>query len=170
MTEQLAGHVEQLAAHHRSDRGPAAGNVTDGLAEDVERGVLVEVTPDAGSLTTRCRLTKVSRAGDIIIEEYEFRVLQDGQPVLEGVTSFGFFTLQALAGHTGIPGDGEDDPSRWFDAKTKPAAATILEDIAPLTPADKSGEPAHGLCLPARAIRMIDRIDRFLSTGGPHRA
>ena len=125
-----------------------------------------EVAPDAGTLTTRCRLAKVSRAGGIIIEEFEFRVLQDRQPVLEGVTSFGFFTLQALAGQTGIPADG-DDYFREDSVEADPVSGTVLKDSAPLTPDDTAIGTAKGLCLPAKAIRMIDRIDRYLPTGGP---
>ena len=126
-----------------------------------------EVAAYAGTLTSRCRLTKVSRAGDIMIEEFEYQVLQNRQPVLEGTTSFGFFTRQALAGQSGIPADGDGDPRRWTAGQADPLSGTALEDTIPLTPEDVRGQTVKGLHLPARAIRMIDRIDLYLPSGGP---
>jgi 3-hydroxymyristoyl/3-hydroxydecanoyl-(acyl carrier protein) dehydratase len=112
-------------------------------------------------------MTKVSRAGDIIIEAFDYQVLLNRQAVLEGDTSFGFFTLAALEGQAGIPGDGSSDFDRWISGKTDPRSAVVLEDMIPLTPDDAGGKAAQGLCMPARAIRMIDRIDLYLPTGGP---
>jgi acyl transferase domain-containing protein/3-hydroxymyristoyl/3-hydroxydecanoyl-(acyl carrier protein) dehydratase len=127
-----------------------------------------EVGPDAGTLSTRCRLLKVSRAAGIIIEAFEFQVLRNRQPVFEGTTSFGFFTRQALSGQTGIPFEDDRDARTWRFETADTVSTAVLEDLPPFTPDDVGGEMTAGLCLPARAIRMIDRIDRCVPSGGPH--
>jgi 3-hydroxymyristoyl/3-hydroxydecanoyl-(acyl carrier protein) dehydratase len=37
-----------------------------------------------------------------------------------------------------------------------------------MTPHDPNRDPAVGLAMPAKALRMIDRIDLFVPDGGPH--
>ena len=55
-----------------------------------------------GSLTTRARMTQVSEAGDMIIEHFDFQVLQSGKMIYQGQTHFGFFTPKALADQVGL--------------------------------------------------------------------
>jgi acyl transferase domain-containing protein/3-hydroxymyristoyl/3-hydroxydecanoyl-(acyl carrier protein) dehydratase len=63
-----------------------------------------ELFPDAGTLTTRVRLTSFSEAGGMIIQKYDMKVLREGRPVYEGDTSFGFFSKAALAQQVGVRG------------------------------------------------------------------
>ncbi|MEE4364221.1 MAG: SDR family NAD(P)-dependent oxidoreductase [Desulfotignum sp.] len=60
------------------------------------------LTKDAGSLTIRTRMTDVSTAGGMIIQNFVFQVINKGQMVYQGTTSFGFFSAQALAEQKGI--------------------------------------------------------------------
>ncbi|MCG6907217.1 MAG: hypothetical protein LJE63_11430 [Desulfobacteraceae bacterium] len=122
-----------------------------------------EVSTQSGTLTMRARLTKVAKAGDIIIENFDFQVLTGGAMVYEGDTAFGFFTRSALAKQVGLR---ESPPSGAPDA-ADPAGGRLLADARPLTPDDPHSSPPAGLAMPARALRMIDRIDIFLPEGGP---
>ena len=54
------------------------------------------------SLTTRARLTQVSEAGDMIIEHFDFQILQSRKMIYQGRTHFGFFTRKALAEQVGL--------------------------------------------------------------------
>jgi 3-hydroxymyristoyl/3-hydroxydecanoyl-(acyl carrier protein) dehydratase len=126
----------------------------------------IDVLPDAGTLTMRSRLRKVARAGDIIIEEFDLEVLQDKKRVYAGVTSFGFFTSEALTDQKGIQEEAAS-VYRPQPAEIETARSTVFQDQAPLTPDDPNTEPLRSLAMPARAIRMIDRIDIYLPQGGP---
>ena len=57
---------------------------------------------DAGTLTIRARMTDVSTAGGMIIQNFSFQVTNKGQIIYQGTTSFGFFSAQALAEQKGI--------------------------------------------------------------------
>ncbi len=60
------------------------------------------LTKDVGTLTIRTRMTDVSTAGGMIIQNYSLQVLNKGQIIYQGTTSFGFFSAQALAEQKGI--------------------------------------------------------------------
>jgi 3-hydroxymyristoyl/3-hydroxydecanoyl-(acyl carrier protein) dehydratase len=122
-----------------------------------------EVSPQSGTLTMRARLTKVAKAGDIIIENFDFQVLAGGAMVYEGDTAFGFFTRSALAKQVGL----RESPPSGAPEAADPAGGRLLADARPLTPDDPRSSPPAGLAMPARALRMIDRIDIFLPEGGP---
>ncbi|MGD9383122.1 MAG: beta-ketoacyl synthase N-terminal-like domain-containing protein, partial [Desulfobacterales bacterium] len=62
------------------------------------------ILPDKKTVSMRARMTKVSEAGDMIIEHFDFKVLQDAEVIYSGDTYFGFFTQQALARQIGIRG------------------------------------------------------------------
>jgi len=124
-----------------------------------------EILPDAGTLLIRSRLTQAAEAADMIIEHYDFEIWQADHPLYAGNTYFGFFTKGALAQQEGI---------RKADLKVySPTAEEIksnqtaeLADYAPLSPGDPKSDPSAGLVLPAKAIRMVDRIETFLPKGG----
>jgi 3-hydroxymyristoyl/3-hydroxydecanoyl-(acyl carrier protein) dehydratase len=122
-----------------------------------------ELFPESGTLTMRARLTKVAKAGDIIIENFDFQVLAGGAMVYDGDTSFGFFTRQALANQVGL----RETPPATESTGTDPNLAHRLADARPLAPDDPHTSPAAGLAMPARALRMIDRIEVFHPDGGP---
>ena len=126
------------------------------------------VLPDAGPLTMRSRLRKASQAGDIIIEEFDFTLLQNDQCLYEGTTSFGFFTDTALAQQKGITGSRAAAQYRMSAAEKERSFSRILKDYKPLTPDDASTEGSASLNMPAKALRMIDRIEAYLPDGGPH--
>jgi 3-hydroxymyristoyl/3-hydroxydecanoyl-(acyl carrier protein) dehydratase/malonyl CoA-acyl carrier protein transacylase len=60
------------------------------------------VRPDAGTLTTRVKLTRVSPAAGMIILAFDFDVRRGATPVYSGDTTFGFFTKSALANQVGL--------------------------------------------------------------------
>jgi 3-hydroxymyristoyl/3-hydroxydecanoyl-(acyl carrier protein) dehydratase/malonyl CoA-acyl carrier protein transacylase len=122
-----------------------------------------ELFPESGTLTMRARLTKVAKAGDIIIENFDFQVLAGGAMVYDGDTSFGFFTRQALANQVGL----RETPPATESTGTDPNLAHRLADARPLAPDDPHTSLAAGLAMPARALRMIDRIEVFHPDGGP---
>ena len=118
-----------------------------------------QVTADVGTLTMRCRMTKVSEAAEMIIENFDFEVLADGRPVYTGDTYFGFFSAEALDRQKGL---GAADPmvkalapfgTDWTDA-------VALEASFPHTPDDAEGLPlaVSDLALPAKALLMLDAI------------
>jgi 3-hydroxymyristoyl/3-hydroxydecanoyl-(acyl carrier protein) dehydratase/malonyl CoA-acyl carrier protein transacylase len=120
------------------------------------------------TLKIRCRMTKVSTVEDIIIESFEFQVLERDQLVYEGNTVFGFFTAESLSKQKGIQ---LDDGLRINDRQDTGAVTPgiSLPNEAPLTPADTDSPTiASGLAMPAKALRMIDRIEICRPFGGPH--
>jgi 3-hydroxymyristoyl/3-hydroxydecanoyl-(acyl carrier protein) dehydratase len=122
----------------------------------------LEVGPDAGTLTTRARLTKASQAGGMLLQEYDFEVLtHDRRPVYAGHTGFGFFPAQALAQQVGVRG------AALWPAQARPP--TVLPVDAVATPAQaRASMPRGGMALPSRAYAMIDRLDVLELTGGRH--
>jgi 3-oxoacyl-(acyl-carrier-protein) synthase/3-hydroxymyristoyl/3-hydroxydecanoyl-(acyl carrier protein) dehydratase len=120
------------------------------------------------TLTIRSRMTKVSSAADMIIENYDFEVLDDGHMVYHGQTHFGFFTSEALAhqaglGETPLPGMGNAaDATTAFQTRTLPIQSPIVPGE---TPADVI---PTGLHMPSKALLMIDAIESYDSEGGPH--
>jgi 3-hydroxymyristoyl/3-hydroxydecanoyl-(acyl carrier protein) dehydratase len=60
------------------------------------------VGPDAGRLTTRVKLTKVSPAAGMIILGFDFDVRRGRERIYAGDTTFGFFTRSALANQVGL--------------------------------------------------------------------
>jgi len=119
------------------------------------------------TLTMRSRLSKFSEAGNMIIEHFDFEVLQGSEMVYAGETNFGFFTRAALANQVGLtgthrevylPSDREIERGRRSDA---------LEEIAPRWPDDPETAPFSGLTMPAGALRMIDTVDLYIPDGGP---
>ncbi|MBW2431309.1 MAG: hypothetical protein JRF56_20320, partial [Deltaproteobacteria bacterium] len=126
-----------------------------------------EVHPDAGTLTVNTRLTNASEAADMIIEHFEFEVMQLNRKIYAGNTYFGFFTREALARQEGI--------RNAVKQAYAPAPEEIREhfshefvDHAPLEPEDPNIDPTDSLARPAKAIRMIDRIEAYIPAGGPH--
>ncbi|MDM8524967.1 beta-ketoacyl synthase N-terminal-like domain-containing protein [Desulfococcaceae bacterium HSG8] len=124
------------------------------------------ILPDAGTLTMRSRMTKVSEAGDMIIENFDMQILQAGEIVYEGDTYFGFFTKDALAQQIGIRGaekqayiPSPDEMARGYSRG--------FEDEAPLSPDDPNTDPSPALAMPGKAIRMIDEIEVYIPDGGP---
>jgi len=119
------------------------------------------------TLTTRTRLTQVSKAGDMTIEQFEFQVFQSDLKIYEGDTSFGFFTKEALAIQTGIHGGSENAYVPGVE-KIKNAKSFIIKAEAPFTPVDNKIDQAPSLAMPAKAVLMLDQIDTYIPDGGPY--
>jgi 3-oxoacyl-(acyl-carrier-protein) synthase/3-hydroxymyristoyl/3-hydroxydecanoyl-(acyl carrier protein) dehydratase len=118
-------------------------------------------------LTIRSRMTNVSSAADMIIEHFDFEVLDGDAAVFEGNTHFGFFTPQALSRQAGLgrdllPGvDGGPESGNDFRLESFPVKP-------PLIPEEKSADRCpSGLRLPAKALLMVDAIEQYEPTGGP---
>ncbi len=127
-----------------------------------------DIVPEHYTLTTRARLTRMSLAGDMIIEHFDFKVLRFDQVVYEGTTNFGFFTMEALASQIGIT-EGDASPGYAPSvSELKRAKHGVLKDHAPETPDDERKNRFINMGMPAKAIRMIDRIDAYLPEGGPN--
>ncbi|WP_419655389.1 beta-ketoacyl synthase N-terminal-like domain-containing protein [Desulfosarcina variabilis] len=127
-----------------------------------------QVLPDSGTLTMRCRMTKVSEAAEMIIENFDFEVLSGNTPIYTGDTYFGFFSAPALGQQKGL---GAGDPMVKI---MQPYAGTtsggrVLDLTEPLTPQAAQGKPVSGapLRLPGKALLMVDRIDALIPDGGP---
>jgi 3-hydroxymyristoyl/3-hydroxydecanoyl-(acyl carrier protein) dehydratase len=119
------------------------------------------------TLTMRTRLTKVSEAADMIIENFDFEVLCREHPIYIGATYFGFFTAEALSQQKGL----RKSAYRPDEVESNCAESHALPDRAPVTPAqvlDESFFQSQGLHMPAKALRMIDSIEIYCPDGGPH--
>jgi len=130
------------------------------------------ILPDENTLTTRTRLTRVSKAGDMTIEQFDFQVFQSGLKIYEGDTSFGFFTKEALAIQTGIHGGAENAYVPGAE-EIKNAESFNIKHEPPFAPDDKNPvnnkiDRAHPLSMPAKAVLMLDQIDMYIPHGGPY--
>jgi PfaB family protein len=126
-----------------------------------------EMSADFITLQMRSRLTKVSAVEDTIIEAFDFEILHGDNLIFDGNTVFGFFTADALARQRGIP-ETRQNTFHPLPEAVDGSRAWVLEDKPPRTPDDPdTGTFTSSLALPARAIRMIDRIEIYLPDGGP---
>ena len=117
------------------------------------------LTAESGTVTMRVRLTKVAEAGAMIIEHFDFKVLQGQNDVYTGNTYFGYFTREALAEQAGVRGAAEKAYSPSVEHRTSNIEHRTLN----------SGMETDGLQMPTKALRMIDTIDVYLPEGGPHK-
>lgn len=113
-----------------------------------------EVFSNDSRLTMRSKLTRASKAGGMIIENFDMEVLENGEMVYSGSTSFGFFTKAALAAQAGITGE-----TIWMPEENdiKGKSLENLPGFAPLFPEDSNFVSCSGMALPAKAMRMFDR-------------
>ena len=126
-----------------------------------------EVFNDAGTLTMRVQITKVSEAAGMIVQSFDMQIWKAGRVVYDGDTQFGFFSSAALARQVGIR-DAADRRHVPDADEVRRARRFPLETVAPFTPEDSAGAPSDGeLVLPARALRMVDEIELFIPDGGP---
>ncbi|MBF0377023.1 MAG: SDR family oxidoreductase [Desulfamplus sp.] len=110
------------------------------------------------TLTMRSKMTSVSHAGGLIIQNFLMEVLKGDEYIYKGKTNFGFFTAQALSNQTGI---------RNSELEYTPK----LESQQLIT--QKLDEPYQNKLddqegMPAKALLMIDTIDLFLPDEGKY--
>jgi PfaB family protein len=125
-----------------------------------------ELTSDLKTVSIRARLTKAAEAGDMIIEHFNFEVWNRDRKIYAGTTNFGFFTLESLAVQAGIP-NAQNQVYVPTRAELQRSRNHEFNDVPPFSPQDPERVPARGMTLPAKALRMIDRIDAYLPDGGP---
>jgi 3-hydroxymyristoyl/3-hydroxydecanoyl-(acyl carrier protein) dehydratase/malonyl CoA-acyl carrier protein transacylase len=126
-----------------------------------------EFSSSFGTVSIKTRLTNAAEAGEMIIEHFDFEVWHQDQKIYAGSTNFGFFTLEALAVQEGIR---DADKQAYVPTRTELAHGRNHEfrDLPPLSPQDADSVPTSGLNWPAKAIRMIDRIEAYIPEGGPN--
>ncbi|MES0445553.1 MAG: beta-ketoacyl synthase N-terminal-like domain-containing protein [Desulfobacterales bacterium] len=124
------------------------------------------ILPEEKRLTMRTRMTKVSEAGEMIIEHFDFKVFQDDEIVYSGETYFGFFSKEALSQQVGIRGAEQQAYCPTHDEMER-ADSYIFENQAPLWPDDPEEHPSPSLAMPSNALRMIDRVESYVPDGGP---
>jgi 3-hydroxymyristoyl/3-hydroxydecanoyl-(acyl carrier protein) dehydratase len=132
--------------------------------------ILADIPAGHHPLTTRVRLTRMSKAAGMIVESFDFEVRSGSRVIYQGDSYFGFFSKTALAQQEGIRDAGE----RVFQADP---ADTLLPgphrftDVPPLRPKNIDAADTtriSTLQMPASAIRMVDQIDILIPDGGPH--
>ena len=137
--------------------GWLAAYVGSALTSDVDLsfrnlgGSAVQLAPigrEIGTLATDVTLTKVSKSGGMIIQQYDFTMTAGGRPVYQGETTFGFFSKQALANQVGIR-----DAKPWDEPASRPGEGFDYPDADPF---------------PDRRWGMIDRVEEYHPEGGPH--
>jgi acyl transferase domain-containing protein/3-hydroxymyristoyl/3-hydroxydecanoyl-(acyl carrier protein) dehydratase len=121
---------------------------------------------DAGTLRIRTRLTHASEVTDMIIEHFDFEIHGPQGLIYGGSTYFGFFTPAALERQEGLRDIRSASVPTADDA---PYGAPVFEFPAepPLHPYDPQVATGSGLKYPAKALSMIDRIERYQPDGGP---
>ena len=103
------------------------------------------ITPDCGTLLTHITITKVSKSGGMIIQDYTFCVRDHrGRLVYEGTTVFGFFSKEALAQQVGVRG-----------AKL-PTGRSLAANLS----------YPDGPSFPVAPILMVDTVEAFDPEGG----
>jgi acyl transferase domain-containing protein/3-hydroxymyristoyl/3-hydroxydecanoyl-(acyl carrier protein) dehydratase len=123
-----------------------------------------EVYPEAGTVRIRVRMSRVSEAGGMIVENFDMQVLQGHTLIYEGTTYFGFFSKQALANQLGVR-----DAKRYQPSAAELAKATRIEfpRMHPLAPEDLGYDHGAAACMPAGAMQMLDEVDVYVRDGGP---
>ncbi|MBC8117369.1 MAG: type I polyketide synthase, partial [Candidatus Saccharimonas sp.] len=108
-----------------------------------------EITPQSGTLTTRVKITKVSQSGGMIIQNFDYHLSCNGEPVYVGDTYFGFFSKASLVNQVGIR-----DAQVFVPSPEEAARASRFDspDAAPFANAE---------------FQMVDNAELLLD-GGPH--
>ncbi|NBR06218.1 MAG: type I polyketide synthase [Planctomycetes bacterium] len=106
---------------------------------------LEPVFADAGTLSIKVKITRVSSSAGMVVQSYLFDVICKGKSIYKGDTTFGFFSKEALANQVGVRG-----ASLWNVEKYARVDALI------------STEPPF----PDDFLRMLDRVEYLEEKGG----
>ncbi|MBM64783.1 MAG: type I polyketide synthase, partial [Myxococcales bacterium] len=125
--------------------------------------LLRPITAANQCITTRVRMTKVSEASGMIIQDFDLELYADGELAYQGTTNFGFFPSASLAAQVGVRGAAE---RAWVQNEGE---AFPLESLGPPSPEAYEGEVLNeaGLLLPSTPYLMLDQISCFAPDGGP---
>ena len=126
--------------------------------------IFKNITRKTGTIIMRSRMTDVSQAGGMIIQDFDIEVLKNSEILYRGSTNFGFFSSQSLSNQIGLKNNKfhtyEIDTALLDNSKE-----IIFQDNAPLTPED-SNIDENNTGMPSTALRMIDKIEQFSLKGG----
>jgi 3-hydroxymyristoyl/3-hydroxydecanoyl-(acyl carrier protein) dehydratase len=114
------------------------------------------LTRHSGTITIKTRMSDVSKAGGMIIQNFDLQLLCDDQIVYQGKTNFGFFTKQALSNQIGIR-DSKLSDYLLPEKNLKNSKNYAFKNYAPLTPDDENSDKNDGM--PSKALRMLDDIE-----------
>lgn len=124
-----------------------------------------EFFPDCGMVRMRVKMTEVSEAGGMIIENFAMQMWVGDELYYEGTTYFGFFSEKALATQVGVR-DAAERTYTPTPAELAGAQTVKFTLFHPLTPDDPATDLGPSACLPAKALLMMDQVDLFLPTSG----
>jgi 3-hydroxymyristoyl/3-hydroxydecanoyl-(acyl carrier protein) dehydratase len=124
-----------------------------------------EFFPGVGTIRMRVKMTEVSEAGGMIIENFAMQMWVGDELYYEGTTYFGFFSAAALANQVGVRDAAERTytPSAQELAGAQPTRLTLYH---PRTPDDPRVDAGPAACMPAKALLMMDQVDLFLPHSG----
>lgn len=107
-----------------------------------EAVMLQDIRVGSGPLSIEVECLKVARTGDMIIQDYSFRVFNAKGTVYEGTTSFGFFTEEALNQQAGL----RQDKAWSYSFAAEPYPTSPALPSAPLCMVDTWGYAADRIC------------------------
>ncbi len=131
-----------------------------------EAEIIKPIRKNTGSIRMRARMTNVSEAGGLIIQDFDMEIRKKKELLYKGHTNFGFFTKQALENQTGI----KNTPLNYTpsDAEIEETESFVFNDYSPFDPDDiKQDTLKNGM--PSKALRMIDKINLFIPEGGKYK-
>jgi len=117
--------------------------------------LLKSLSGNSGTITIRSRMKDVSKAGGMIIQDFDFEVLKNNDMVYKGSTTFGFFAKKALSTQIGIRHC--EFNSIELPGKNLTQIYYEFQNDAPITPDDPNDDKNSGM--PSKALRMIDKIE-----------
>ncbi len=122
--------------------------------------LIQSLTRHSGTITIKTRMSDVSKAGGIIIQNFDMQLLNNNKIVYQGKTNFGFFSKKALSNQIGI------SKSKFADyllskKDLNNSKSFNFKNLAPLTPDDENHDinPGSNDEIPSKALRMIDNIE-----------
>ena len=121
------------------------------------------IDADVGTLTARVELTEFSEAGGMILQAFTMELWAANRIRYRGWTRFGFFPTASLAQQVGI----RDAETRRHHPTSLGESWTLARS-GPNRPTDRpTPTDSEGWTLPTDELLMLDRIDRYLPSGGP---
>jgi acyl transferase domain-containing protein/3-hydroxymyristoyl/3-hydroxydecanoyl-(acyl carrier protein) dehydratase len=124
-----------------------------------------EFFPNVGTVRMRVKMTDVSEAGGMIIENFAMQMWVGDELYYDGTTYFGFFSAAALANQLGVRDAAQrtytPSPDEW--ASARPTKFTLFH---PFDPDDARVDAGPSACMPAKALLMMDQVDLFLPNSG----
>lgn len=107
------------------------------------------VDESSGTLTTTAKLTSVSATSGMIVQHFEFEIVNERGSVYKGTTYFGFFLRKALENQIGIRDADRYQPS---DEERSRGRSFPYPNEFPF---------------PQGKMRMVDEVALFVPDGGP---